>query len=97
MLPKNITRELRLACVKAEIPVVTPHELRHTFISLMDNEVEAPRTVVMALASHSPQTTTDGYSHVMAEQKLRWMERLWTQMSMICIPEEWATETKKSG
>lgn len=97
VLPKNITRELRLACLKAEIPIVTPHELRHTFISLMDNEVEAPRTVVMALAGHSPQTTTDGYSHVKVEQKLRWMERLWTQMSTSCSPEGWATKPKIAG
>ncbi len=75
--PKNVSRELRTACQNAGIGIVTPHELRHTFISLMDNEVEAPRTVVMSLAGHAPQTTTDGYSHEKAEQKLRWMERFW--------------------
>ncbi len=93
--PKNITRELKIACAKAEIPVVSPHELRHTFISLMDNEVEAPRTVVMALAGHAAQSTTDGYSHVKSEQKKRWMERFWNQMSTACSPEMWATWTQK--
>lgn len=97
VLPKNITRELRLACLKAEIPLVTPHELRHTFISLMDNEVEAPRTVVMALAGHSPQTTTDGYSHVKIEQKLRWMEKLWVQVSTSCGPQVWTTTPQIAG
>lgn len=77
--PKNVARELRRACLEAGVPIVSPHELRHTFISLMDNELEAPRTVVMALAGHSPQTTTDGYSHVRVEQKLRWMERYWAR------------------
>lgn len=95
--PKNITRELRAACVKAEVPVVSPHELRHTFISLMDNEIEAPRTVVMALAGHSAQSTTDGYSHVKSEQKLRWMELLWDQMSTACSPEMWATTAENAG
>ena len=95
--PKNITRELHIACRKAEVPVVSPHELRHTFISLMDNEVEAPRTVVMALAGHAAQSTTDGYSHVKNEQKLRHMERFWTQMSTACSPEEWATKPKIAG
>ena len=95
--PKNITRELKAACKRAEIPPVSPHELRHTFISLMDNELEAPRTVVMALAGHAAQTTTDGYSHVKNEQKLRWMEKLWNQVSTACSPEVWATEVKKSG
>ncbi|MBS1712967.1 MAG: site-specific integrase [Armatimonadetes bacterium] len=78
--PKNITRELTAACTKAEVPRVSPHELRHTFISLMDNEVEAPRTVVMALAGHSARSTTDGYSHVKIEQKRRWMERFWDHL-----------------
>lgn len=78
--PKNITRELAIACEAAKVPLVSPHELRHTFISLMDNEVEAPRTVVMALAGHAAQSTTDGYSHVKNEQKLRWMERFWYQL-----------------
>lgn len=90
--PKNITRELRIACKLAKVPVVSPHELRHTFISLMDNEIEAPRTVVMALAGHSPQTTTDGYSHTKIEQKKRWLEKLWEQMSTACDPEDWATK-----
>lgn len=95
--PKNITRELKTACTRAEMPVVSPHELRHTFISLMDNEVEAPRTVVMALAGHSARSTTDGYSHVKIEQKRRWMERFWDQVSTSCSPEEWATRAKMAG
>lgn len=95
--PKNITRELKAACIKAGVPVVSPHELRHTFISLMDNEIEAPRTVVMALAGHAAQSTTDGYSHVKNEQKLRWMRRFWDQVSTACSPEEWATASEKLG
>lgn len=89
--PNNIQRDLKLACEAADVPKVTPHELRHTFISLMDNEVEAPRTVVMSLAGHAPQSTTDGYSHVKNEQKFRWMERYWDQISTVCSPESWAT------
>lgn len=95
--PKNITRELNAACMKAGVPRVSPHELRHTFISLMDNEVEAPRTVVMALAGHAAKTTTDGYSHVKNEQKRRWMQRLWDQVSTARSPDAWATDAQKSG
>ncbi len=95
--PKNITRELRIACERAGVPFVTPHELRHTFISLMDNEVEAPRTVVMSLVGHSPKSTTDGYSHVKIEQKLRWMERFWDRVSTECNPEKWVTTAYNVG
>ncbi|MBS1714612.1 MAG: site-specific integrase [Armatimonadetes bacterium] len=95
--PKNITRELKAACKAAGVPEVSPHELRHTFISTMDAELEAPRSVVMALAGHAKQTITDGYSHVKTEQKLRWMERFWTQMSTACSPEAWATKPRIAG
>lgn len=95
--PKNITRELKAACLAAGVPIVSPHELRHTFISLMDNEVEAPRTVVMALAGHVAQSTTDGYSHVKNEQKLRWVEKFWDQVSTACSPESWATRVERTG
>ncbi len=73
------------------MPVVTPHELRHTFISLVDSEIEAPRTVVMSLVGHSPKSTTDGYSHVKNEQKLLWMEILWDRVSADCVPQSWVT------
>lgn len=89
--PTLILKKLTEACTIAKVPRVSPHELRHTFISLMDNDIEAPRTVVMALAGHAPQSTTDGYSHVKIEQKIRWMNRFWDQVSTVCVPEQWAT------
>lgn len=89
--PGIISTKLNEACSRAGVPRVSPHELRHTFISLMDNDIEAPRTVVMSLAGHAAQSTTDGYSHVKIEQKLRWMNRFWEQISTPCSPEVWAT------
>ena len=52
-------------------------------------------TVVMAIAGHAPQTTTDGYSHVKNDQKLKWMSRYWGQVSTACSPEMWATGSSK--
>jgi len=95
--PKNITRELRAACEAAGIPCVSPHELRHTFISLLENEIEAPRPVVMALAGHARSNVTDGYSHTFSQQLLRWMGRYWDQVSTACSPECWATGAKPIG
>ncbi len=95
--PKNVARELKIACEKAGVKVVSPHDLRHTFISLMDNEVRAPRMVTMAIVGHPAKTMTDGYSHVTNQQIFEWLEKYMKQMSTACNPKSETTITKTAG
>jgi integrase len=94
LTPNNATRELAEACERAGlghyedrsgkqafIPMVTPHELRHTFISLMENEIEAPPAIVACLAGKSYGGPNKGYSHTHRKQLERWMQKFWDQAS----------------
>ena len=72
-LPNNVTEDLASACTKAKVATITPHELRHTFISLMENEIEAPAAVVAALAGKQDSRVTAGYSHTHQEQLRKWL------------------------
>ncbi len=72
-LPNNVTEDLQEACKKAGIPIITPHELRHTFISLLENEMEAPAAVVAALAGKKDNRVTSGYSHTHQIQMKKWL------------------------
>jgi len=51
----------------------------------------------LARLQASAQSTTDGYSHVKPEQKLRWVEKYWGQVSTACGPEAWATRGGQSA
>jgi len=72
-LPNNVSEDLARACAKAKVATITPHELRHTFISLMENEIEAP-AVVAALAGKQDSRVTAGYSHTHQEQLRKWLK-----------------------
>lgn len=89
--PQNVRRELTLAQQKAGlgeyvgegkerafIPLVSPHELRHTFVSLMENDLEIPARVVQALAGKGAKRS---YSHAETKQMLKAMERYWEKVS----------------
>lgn len=60
------------AKVSMQSLLISQHELRHTFVSPMENEVEAPRRVTTSLVGHANQGTTDRYSHVTIERKSLW-------------------------
>ena len=79
--PGNVSRELAIACKRAGIETVTAHELRHTFISLMENELEAPRRVAQSIAGHKGREVTDIYSHTQRTQMLKWMTIYWERAS----------------
>lgn len=75
--PNNATRSLQAACKRAGVPIITPHNLRHTFISIMENEVVAPIRVVEELAGKAKRGNTAGYSQAQDETKRDWMRKYW--------------------
>lgn len=79
--PVTVAWQLKELCPKIGIPVVSPHELRHTFVTLIERVLEAPRPVVRSLIGHADKDMTDSYSHTQIAQQRKWMERLWLQVS----------------
>lgn len=51
-------RLLRVMCIRAEIPMVTPHALRHSFASILLNEDEKNLYAVSDLLGHSSSDVT---------------------------------------
>jgi integrase len=80
LTPNNVTREMAKAVENAGIGKVTPHELRHTFISLLENELEVPPAVVASLAGKKGEGITAGYSHSHKAQLLKAMTRHWDEI-----------------
>jgi integrase len=59
---------MRRACTLAEIPVYTPHDLRHRFVSILVMG-GVPLPVVKQVTGHSRASVTlDVYSHVMIDE-----------------------------
>jgi integrase len=91
MLPNNATTKLHAACLAAGISPITPHELRHTFISLMENEIEAPAPIVAALAGRKHRAVskmTGGYSHTQKEQLKRWLSVYWVRLQKEIVTQK---------
>lgn len=80
LTPNNATRELQAAVTKAGIGKVNPHELRHTFVSLMETELECPRPIVQEIVGHAKTGVTGIYSKSHVEQKRKWMQRYWDRL-----------------
>lgn len=77
LLPKNTAEELAATCEVAGIQKVSAHPLRHTFISLMENELEAPPAIVAYLTGKKDRRNIGPYSHSRREQLLKWMTLYW--------------------
>lgn len=77
LTPNNAHRDLEEAIKAAGIRRVTPHELRHTFISILENDLECPPAIVASLAGKTYQGNTARYNHVTPKQLARWMEKYW--------------------
>jgi integrase len=87
-LPNNVHRELDELIERIGIPRVTPHELRHTFISLMENELEAPYPVVCALSGKSNRRRTADYNHVSPKRLRAWSEKYWAELMSAGLTNE---------
>lgn len=55
--------------IKAELPWLRPHDLRHQVITRM-LESGAPEKTVMAVAGHISKQMLDHYSHIRMEAKM---------------------------
>jgi len=75
LIPSNIQDDFKLIWKRAGIGKVTPHELRHTFISIMENELEAPAPIIAKLAGRKHAGSTAGYSHSTVKQLAKWMDK----------------------
>jgi integrase len=60
-------------------PLISPNELRHTYISLMQNELEAPAHIVERLTGKAKSGNTAPYSHTEMQQLARWQDRYWEE------------------
>jgi integrase len=91
--PQNVRREVGLACKRAGlghwegegeerkfVALISPHELRHTFVSLMENDLEVPRRVVEAISGKGASGKIGTYSHADIKQMERAMGRLWDRI-----------------
>lgn len=87
MTPGMSDYYLRRLCTQLDMEPVGPHALRHTFITIMEDEVECPRRIVQALVGHAGKEITDGYSKVSIEAKRRWMKKFWEHMTTIGTTE----------
>ena len=59
----KVRRELRAACLRVGVPVVTPHQLRHTFArTMLERGVDLP--TLQAALGHTRASTTAVYLHV---------------------------------
>jgi integrase len=79
--PLNVRYRLHLLCDELGIPRISAHALRHTFITILEDELECPRHVVQALVGHKRPGITDRYSKVTMETKRRWMKLYWEHVS----------------
>jgi len=81
LTPNNAARELERARIKAGIRRITPHELRHTFQSLLENELHCPRPIVNALMGKTDTGVGSEYNHVMPRQMAQWIDTYWSRLS----------------
>lgn len=94
---QTVAKDIKEAADLSGLPRVSPHDLRRTFISLMENELEAPRPIVQALCGHADKSVTGLYSKSTTAQKLKFMESYVDRVSTACRPKEWSTNEEKLG
>ena len=61
---------------KAELRRVTPHDMRHTFASLLLQQGESPQYVKQQMGHHSIQVTVDIYGHLIPGSNRQAVDRL---------------------
>ncbi|MEN6537396.1 MAG: site-specific integrase [Bryobacteraceae bacterium] len=73
LLPNNVQRMLDEACKDAGIERVRCHELRHTFISILENVLEVSQTVSCELSRKVLTSATREYSRSWLELRMQKM------------------------
>jgi integrase len=66
--PRNLRRDFKAVLVKAELPEIRFHDLRHTAGTLLALQAVHQRTI-MGLLGHSQLSTAEAYVHVADEMK----------------------------
>ena len=61
---------------KAELRRITPHDMRHTFASLLLQQGESPQYVKQQMGHHSIQITVDIYGHLIPGSNRQAVDRL---------------------
>jgi integrase len=97
MTPNNASRDLGFAVDMAEVQRVTPHELRHTFITLLESDLEAPPAIAAALAGKRYAGPNKGYVHPSPARLKQWMEKLWSHLSTSVTTIECRQESQNAG
>lgn len=77
LTPNNAARLLKAECARLDLPVISPHELRHAFITILEDDLEAPQPVVCALTGKSYKGQTADYLHHRMTSKEKWMSKYW--------------------
>lgn len=67
----SANRLLKVMCIRAEVPIVSPHALRHSFASILLNEDEKNLYTVSDLLGHSsPDVTYKKYIDIFKKNKI---------------------------
>ncbi len=96
LTPKNVVRELNEALERLELHV-TPHGLRHSFISILENELECPDSIAAALSGRAKRGQNATYSHAKPAQLERWMQKFWDHVSTASTTKFVVQEVQNAG
>jgi integrase len=75
--PKNLLRrELRPACIRLKLPLITWHSFRHTHATLLGEVGESLRTAQALLGHSDLETTLNVYTHAIPESQRRAVDKV---------------------
>jgi integrase len=69
-------RELRPACIRLELPLITWHSFRHTHATLLGEVGESLRTAQAILGHSDLKTTLNVYTHAIPESQRRAVDKV---------------------
>lgn len=94
-LPNAVQVEYDKLSAALDLPRFTTHDLRRTFLTIMESEVEAPASVVAKLGRKSKTKlgTIGTYLHPDLTKSRKWMDRYWN----LCLQELTEFLTEKEG
>lgn len=79
---RDVNGLLSEACERLGLPRVTVHGLRHSFGTILEVDLGAPRPVVAALMGHSIRESHAAYTHAHEAACRDWLFRLWTYTTL---------------